>query len=322
MSSTAALIKSIECINSTPFFTMMNPKDIGVSLFGTDINPTVSEAESLSLKESIANNGIQVPLTVGRIRGKGKFHVVKGTRRHGIALGLGLEMVPVEQKDYASLNEMRQDAIADNLERRQLSTTARARLANELWKTYETANDKKEMAAQGYSPRKRAAISGSISEGSLAKLRYVLDSELPDVIQRMLSEELSIDAAHREAQKEIEGVGVSMEKDASTKLMNFMGDLDTVIALNKNLAALFTRVKAGVEALPKRSATDRARALKKMKKARKSLEEATESGILCGLLRTIGVGELDAGSTISGAAIPATQNPTNVPRGNEEEDNG
>ncbi len=89
--------------------------------------------------------------------------------------------------------------------RRQFTPAQRAEQANHVWRQYESAEDKKEMAAKGLSPRKRAAIDGGISEGSLASFRYVLDSGNAELIDKMRTGELSIDRACREAKKLTDG---------------------------------------------------------------------------------------------------------------------
>lgn len=189
----------------TPRIVMMSPKDIAPSPFGLDVNPPATPEEELALRESIAKHGVQIPLTAGRVGGKVRHGVVKGSRRHALALQLGLLEVPVILKEYESEEEMRQDALRDNLERRQLLPAGRAALANALWHSFDIAPDKKEMAAQGLSPRKRAAIAGGLSEGALASYRYVLDTGNADLIGKMKSGEFTIGKAIGEARKLTEG---------------------------------------------------------------------------------------------------------------------
>lgn len=297
-------------------FITMNPQEISPSLFDEEVNPVATEAEELSLKESIRKNGVQVPITVGCVSGKGKCRVVMGTRRHKFALELGLSEIPVEIIDYASVEEMRQAAIRDNLERRHLSTIAKARLANELWLSYENAQDRREMSANGMGPRKRAAIAGGLSEGSLASFRFVIDSEIAEVIEDMMQNRLSIDAAYRAAKKEIEGVGVVMEESAPMRTKRLIRDLDEISSMKKNLEGLSSRIGTALAAISKGRAADRTRVIKKLEKARKSLEEIVTSGIVPGLLHTLlGAPEGGYSSATTPSEIPESES---VPGNNME----
>lgn len=190
---------------SAPRIVMVSPKELDPSPFGPDVNPPATPEEELALRESIAKYGVKVPITVGRVGGKGKYKVIKGTRRQKKALELGLLEIPVIIKEYESVEEMRQDAILDNLERRHLPDFGRAELGNTLWHSFDVAEDKKAMAAQGLSPRKRAAIASGLGEGTLASYRYVLDSGNVELIDKMKSGELKISKAASEAKKLTEG---------------------------------------------------------------------------------------------------------------------
>lgn len=212
-------------VQKKPSIKMIPPGEIMPSLFGAEVNPVASDLDEMALRESIAANGVQIPVTAGRITGQNTSHIVKGTRRHKHALELGIPLIPVEHKEYVSLDEMREDALRDNLERRQLSTAGRAELANSLWRSYESALDKKEMAAKNIGPRKRAAIAGGISEGSLASYRYVLDSGDTGLIAKMRSGALSIDKACREAKKVTDGKNVFTRTGAKSSTADHVREL-------------------------------------------------------------------------------------------------
>ena len=269
------------CINNMPLIGMMNPKDILPSLFGADVNPIASEEEDLALRESISRNGVQVPITAGRIKGKGKPHVVKGTRRHKIALALGLPEILTELKEYDSLEEMRQDAIEDNLERRQLSMPARARLAYALWLSYDSAVDKKEMSARGLTPRKRAAIAGGLSEGSLAAYRGVQDSGNAELIAEMEAGKISISAAHARMNKELnDSISEGEKKDFAKRIRNHLVALDALIAVGKQLPGFIAMAKDVRKDLETASKSDRLRITKKIAIAAKIVTELQKKNYL------------------------------------------
>ncbi|MDR1612250.1 MAG: ParB N-terminal domain-containing protein [Planctomycetota bacterium] len=285
----------------------MSPKALAPSPFGSDVNPPATLAEDLALYNSIEENGIQVPLTVGRVKGegKGKPKTVNGNRRLKIAMELGLADVPVIVKDYESIEEMRQDALRDNLERRQLSIAARADLANALWRSFDRARDKKEMAAQGIGPRKRAAIAGGLSEGSLAKFRYVLDSGIDRIIADMRSGKLSIDKAHGLARKEVEGgKGDAGEQDIPARMKRLLSDLDDLVHVLKAIPETARRARAVRESLAKGTKGDYSRIEKKMQAAAKIIMEAQSHDGLSALCLALNAPILDSAPDVGSAAAP------------------
>jgi hypothetical protein len=296
--------------NAPPLIQMMDPREILESCFGTDVNPVASEEEDLSLRESIARNGVQIPITAGRIKGKGKCRVVKGTRRHRVALELNIPELPVELKEYASLEEMRQDAIEDNLERRQLSKPARAKLAYTLWQSYDSAADKKEKSSHGLTPRKRAAIAGGLSEGSLAAYRSVQDSGDVELIAGLESGDLSIDAAYRKMKQGFDGgTSLGVRKDIAARNKRFMAELDEIAKSVKKISGAATQAAVVRRELDKIGKSDRQRIVKKMKAVTRAIAEAEDEGVLSALRMALsgetgdaeiaGIEFADAGTTES-----------------------
>jgi hypothetical protein len=288
-------------------FVMMPPKELAQSPFGSDVNPPATPEEDLALYKSIEENGIQVPLTVGRVEGegKGKPKTVNGNRRLNIALKLGLVEVPVIVKDYKSIEEMRQDALRDNLERRQLSMAARADLANILWRSFDNARDKKEMAVQGRGPRQRAAVAGGLSEGSLAKFRYVLDSGIDRIIADMRSGKLSIDKAHKLTQKEVEGgKGDAGEQDVPARMKRLLSDLDGLVHVFKDLPDIAKRARAVREILAKGNKRDCSRVEKKMQAAAKIVAEVQSRDDLGALCLALAAPTLDSAPAAGSSAAP------------------
>ena len=113
----------------------------------------------------------------------------------------------------SSKEKASQLALRDNIERRQLSTTGKAKLANQLWKSYDRPDngEKREGA-----PRRRAALAAGLSEGTLRNFRAVLDAGFVDIIDDMLSEKITIDAAHKKAESRVDG---KMKSEAKKKRM-------------------------------------------------------------------------------------------------------
>lgn len=261
-------------LNEGPLIRMMDPKEILPSPFGADVNPVATETDDTALRESIRANGVQISITVGRVKGVGTYRVVKGTRRHGLALELGIEKVPVELKEYDSLAEMREDAIRDNLERRQLSVTGKAKLAYRLWLSYESAGAKEKAARQGKSPRERAAIASGVSEGTLANYRAVMDGSDVGLISKMESEAISIDAAHRQMKRTFEdNLSQGLKKDAAVKVERVVEELSAVARILKALDGVTGRVVAARKALLGGNKADRVRGEKKMAAAAKAIAD-------------------------------------------------
>jgi ParB-like chromosome segregation protein Spo0J len=267
---------------------MMLPKDISPSPFGSDVNPTATDAEKLALRESIAESGIKMPLTVGRVKGRDKLVIVNGTRRLKTARELNLPAVPVIIKDYGSIEEMRQDALRDNLERRQLTLAGRAELANSLWRSYDRADDKKEMTAKGVHPRKRAAIAGGLSEGSLVNFRYVLDSGIDHIINEMRSDRLSINKAYELARKEVDGVKDDAGKQGvPVRLESLLADLNGLESVLKNLSEIIRRTHAAQGVLAEVDKGVRAKVEKKILAAGKVIAAVQSGGALDALYQAL-----------------------------------
>lgn len=276
--------KGVVVGKSTPRIIMMPPKELAPSPFGTDVNPQATPEEELSLRESVAKDGVLIPLTAGRAGSKGGYAVVKGTRRHAVALALDLKEIPVELKEYESIEDMRQDALRDNLERRQLSPAGRAELANALWRSFDIAEDKREMAAQGLSPRKRASIAGGLSEGTLASYRYVLDSNNTDLIDKMKAGGLSISKAASEAKRLTEGESGAAKTTSSTAAVDQVKILrDSFGNLVRAAGSLREAIKHGksvVKLAKKGQVNDLAILIKQVQAVNQSIAALTSSGRL------------------------------------------
>jgi len=97
---------------------------------------------------------------------------------------------------FASKEAARQFALRDNAERRLLTMIGKAMLGIQLWRSYES--DRNGGNREGPA-RKRAATAVGVGEITLENLRFVLDSDFPDLIANLRAEKLTIDAAFKEA---------------------------------------------------------------------------------------------------------------------------
>jgi len=156
---------------------LINPK----SLNRNPENPRLifHEDELLSLQESIAKQGILVPLTVYRLRTK--YILVDGERRWRCALKLGLQSVPVivQPKPDRLQNIMMMFAIHNS--RTDWDPLPTAMKLKELEDEYETRNGKKPTEEE---------LSGiaSLSRGEIRRLRKLL--RLPEKEKKELMDEL------------------------------------------------------------------------------------------------------------------------------------
>ena len=148
------------------------------------------------LEQDIKERGVLNPITVWSNSGKAKPPVVKGVTRWGIATKLGHTSIPTIYKEYASADEAKADAILDNSLRRDSTPSGRARMGDELWRLYDVAPDRAAWQAKGMSPRARAAKASKLSEGGLAKFRFI-QQNVSDEVKKQLDEDIiTINAAY------------------------------------------------------------------------------------------------------------------------------
>ena len=266
-------------------FRQVPPDEILSSPFGDNINLAASAAEDVALESSIAEKGVLIPL-VCEMTGKGQFRCLAGTRRLRIAKKLKLTQVPVKVMQFESREEARQFAIRDNIERRQLSLVAKARLANQLWASYEKpGHDGKRVE----SSRKRAATAAGLAEGSLANFRYVIDSQFDDIVTDLLAEKITIDAAFRAAKARVDGQRqIDIRRNRMVRSEQVFDGLKQVIDILGRIPKLSEQVVAHIPGVAGRgSKNDQKQLLKKLTSARGVLEKCQADAVVAKLVECL-----------------------------------
>lgn len=267
----------------------MSPNDLGPSPFDDVVNPPASPEEITALTQSIKEFGVQNPVIAWENSGKNKPPLLAGTRRHAIAVELGLETIPVMRKNFGSREEAKQFAMRDNLERRELSPISRAMMADELWRLFDKAPDKKAKAAEGLGPRKRAALTASIAEGSLVAYRYVLDTDDAQLISDMKSGKLTIHAAHKLAKMQVEGELVTGKPSSgSSRVDQTLEDLKNLMGAIKGIHRLTNQVGENIPKVAgKVTAAERERIRKALSSARNFFDKMHADGQFWNLQKAI-----------------------------------
>lgn len=264
-----------------PIVRMVDPKSILPSLFDDRVNTVATEEEDKALRASIDAKGVQVSITAGRVGGQGPYYVVKGTRRHRLAIELGIEKIPVEYKEYDSLAEMEQDALEDNLVRRQYDMAARAKQGYVLWQASESPDARKALAERGITPRKHASISSGITETLLAYYRSVQDGGNPDLIARMEAGKIAISAAYNQMKKELaEGTSQGEKKERTAQFQSLLETFDELVKSLKKVSGLTVQVEEIKNTLDRVNKSELQRITKKFNAVAKVIAECEAEGSL------------------------------------------
>ena len=266
-------------------YRLVPPGEILPSPFGSDINLLATEIENVGLEKDIAKNGINNPIIVEALP-DGRLRCLAGTRRLRVALKLGLSLVPVRVMRFANREAARQFAIADNTIRRQLSTLAKAKLGDLLWRSYEKSG-KREKHEE--TTRERAATAAGVGVGTLVHFRTVVESGYTDIIADMLSEKTTIDAAHRLMKVRLEErERGKARKNRTVKAESALTSLKKAINTVGGFSKLSEQVEAHVpSAAVKGNKADRERLRKQVAEARAALEKLQTNGAVGKLLETI-----------------------------------
>jgi ParB-like chromosome segregation protein Spo0J len=266
----------------------MSPRDLAPSPFDDIVNPPATQEEWEALEQSAREFGILNPLIIWGNSGRCKQPVLAGNRRLTVALKLDLDLVPVIFRDFDSKEKAKQFAIRENTERREMTPITRTMAADELWRLFDKAADKKAKAAEGLPPRKRAALAAGTSEGSLASFRYVLETEDADLIKKMLSGELKISAAYREAKGQVEGVPSTSKSTGSAKIDKGLADLKAIADVLRGVSKLSDRIVTGIpKAAGRLKAADKKRIAKELGDAQDFLAKARNDDFLGALEKAI-----------------------------------
>lgn len=270
----------------------MSPNDLAPSPFDDIVNPPATQEEKDALKQSAGEFGILNPLIAWGNSGRNKPPTLAGNLRLATALELGIESVPVIFRDFESKEEAKQFAIRENTERREMTTITRALAGDELWRLFEKAGDKKVWAAEGLPPRKRAALAAGISEGSLAAFRYVLETGDTGLIEKMLSGELKINAAYKEARGQVEGITNTSKSTGSAKTDKALVDLKAGVSFLKGLAKLSEQITSGIpKAAERLKVAEKKRIAKELGEAKAFLAKAHGDDLLGVLEKAIETAE-------------------------------
>ena len=271
----------------------MSPRDLAPSPFDDIVNPPATQEEWEALTQSAREFGILNPLIIWGNSGRCKPPVLAGNRRLTIALKLDLEPVPTISRNFASKEGAKQFALRENTERRELDAITRAKAADELWRLFNKAADKKAKAAEGLPPRKRAVLAAGISEGSLAAFRNVLETEDAELIEKMLSGELKIGAAYKQANARVEDSPVvSGKTTGSVKTDKALADLKAIADIFKGLTKLSEQIATGIpNAADRLKVADKKRIAKELADAKKFLAKARSDDFLGTLEKAIETAE-------------------------------
>lgn len=259
----------------------VNPNDIRDSCFGDDINIPATAEEEVALEKSISEDGVETPLHCERDK-HGRLEVVCGTRRLRIAKKLGLKLVPVIVTAFASSEVKRRHAVRDNSERRQLSNNSKAGLGLVLWQSFDRDIEKRVRGKSEFTPRKRAAEAVGLGEITLANYRFIVDSGEQDIIAKLKSDELTINAAFTEVKKRMEERDKPREVPPPTpiKVMRTATDLKDAANVVKALPTLSSRLLALADAAAKCGPADKKKLLKLCTGAREVLAAAKQEALL------------------------------------------
>ena len=263
----------------------IHPQEVLPSPFGSDINIPATQEEDEALEKSIAESGIQNPI-ICKTTGDGKLQCLAGTRRLRAALKTGLTEVPVLVAHFKSEEEERQFAIRDNIERRQLSTVGKAKLALLLWRSFKKSSSEKGKAGDR-SAREKAATAASISAGTLFNYVFVLTNGNQETIDAMESESITVGAAYSKTKALIDGAtketAVMRSVNAGKTIDRLKGTTKTLETLPKLSGQIANLTKFAVRC----KAADKERLRKRLSASREVLTKLKTEGSLDGLLDVI-----------------------------------
>jgi hypothetical protein len=258
--------------------TYADPNEILGSPFGKEVNIPLSPAARKALEDSIAEEmKVRVPLFCVRTK-NGQIQVLCGTNRLEIAQKLKLETVPVIIVAFETMEVARQFAIKDNAQRRQLSQNDMVHQAYLLWKSYEAEKSK----VKGITPRRRAADACGIGDGTLGNFSFVMDSDFPGIIDDMLSNKLSVNAAFNKAKALTDAADASDTPSSAPapKVDKVEADLKAVASAIKVFCALAERIETLAKSVGGCGAAEKKQLLRKFKKYQDAFQIARgEDGI-------------------------------------------
>ena len=131
-------------------------------------------------------------------------------------------------------------------------------------------------------PRKRAAVSAGVADGTLANYGYVVENATDEVKARLAAGELTVHGAYTITYNALaENVAISVAPIRTEKLV---ADLQAFSAALKNLPALVTRTQAAVKSLASAKVAEHAQIAKKFANAAKIIV-ATENDQTLAALR-------------------------------------
>lgn len=171
-----------------------------------DVAPAVTEAEYQMLKDSIAAEGIEVPILVGDL--DGTKYIVDGYTRWCIAKELGIDEIPAQGKLYSTMKELIVDALKLNIERRQMHGDNYTALVNRLRKAREMSyrEAEKEFGVSRSKLHRQEQKENGVLPKPRPKLEPVLEEKKQDALANFMNDDEEL-----EAQQEIEDYNKGFE---------------------------------------------------------------------------------------------------------------
>jgi len=266
-------------------FRLVNPSEILPSPFDGSVNPSATAAEDEALERSIAEFGVYNPLLC-EPNEAGQLRVLAGTRRRRFAIKHKKPFVPVRIVRFATREEAKQFAVRDNVQRRHLSVAAKALLGLLFWQSLEKGRNGEN---RGVSPRRQAASEVGVGEMTLANLKFVLDSGHQDLIVALKKDEITVDAAYKEAKSRVAGVvKAEVKKKRAVRGAKALVALKAITDALETASSVAEQLVAYVpKSVSKGNQNDRERSRKKLAPAREVLEKIHADDTVIKLLDTV-----------------------------------